>query len=106
MKPEWITIKLFDDAKGIGTGNRRFPDEAQDIITWLQGHLAKVPEEHRDKVCLELESDTDINIRLEYYRPQTPEEMEAAEKKKAADTAIQERLDRATFEELKRRFEP
>lgn len=107
MKPEWVRITLYDESKGVGTGQPMMPENAQQLIVWLQGHLAKVPEEYRDRVELNFINDCgDITATLEYYRPQTPEEMEAAEKKKAADTAIQERLDRATFQELKRRFEP
>lgn len=106
MKPEVIKVTLYDDSRGIGGRQPGMPCNAQQLIVWLQGHLAKVPEEHRDGVEIDYWSETDITTTMEYYRYQTPEEMEAAEKKKAADIAIQEQLDRAEFEQLKRRFEP
>jgi len=106
MKPELIRVTLYDDSRGIGGRQPRMPSEAGLLIKWLQNHLERVPEEYRDSVEIDYWSITDITITMEYYRYQTPEELEDAEKKKASDIAIQEQLDLATFEQLKRRFEP
>lgn len=106
MKPELIEVTLYDDSRGIGGRQPVMPNNAGLLIKWLQNHLEQVPEEHRDSVEIDYWSETDITTTMEYWRYQTPEEMEAAQKKKAADIAIQEQLDRAEFEQLKRRFEP
>lgn len=106
MKPELIKITLYDDSRGIGGRQPGMPSNAELLIKWLQNHLEQVPEEYRDSVEIDYWSDTDITTTLEYWRYQTPEEMEAAAKKKADDATKKELADRAAFEELKRRFEP
>lgn len=106
MKPELIKITLYDDSRGIGGRQPVMPSNAGLLIKWLQNHLEQVPEEHRDSVEIDYWSDTDITTTMEYWRYQTPEEMESAEKKQVDDAAKKELAERAAFEELKRRFEP
>jgi hypothetical protein len=72
------TVKVFDAEKHDGDW---LPERLEDAIEWLQEKLSSVPEEFRERVMIEINSQTDYDssiasMTIDYQRPPTADEIE------------------------------
>ena len=80
-----------------------------DIINKLQALAATVPEEHRDKIEIEIDTFdyygcTTISLDAYYYRDETKEERAERLEEERVRKEQQEVADRANFERLKKKL--
>lgn len=86
-----------------------------DAISWLQELESKVPAEYRADATFEIEQEHDyyggsssLSVRVFYERPETDEEMADRiahdAENAAAARAMNEKRERAIYEELRRKF--
>ena len=73
---------------GWSNGELGFPSNLSGVITWLQGLLDSVPEEHRSNVIIEFDSDGDYDdpgpkVTIYYERPETDEELRDRQRRNA-----------------------
>ena len=81
-----------------------------DIIKRLQELAAKVPEEYRDQIEIELESFDyygcpTISLDAYYYRPETEQERTERLTREKAAKEQRDQYEREQFERLKKKFE-
>ena len=103
-------IELYNTNKGYYDNCR--PDRVVELIEWLQAKLEQVPEEYRNKVCIDLtggtdaySSTSDVDECIYYYRPPTPEEIEQDLKDAEARKQKREDQEREEYAKLKAKFE-
>lgn len=97
-------------------GDEELPDNAEQLVTFIQGRLAAVPPEWRSSVVLTHElnhgfeaGDTSISITFGYDRLETDEEMAARVEREWADRETcrrgAEEMRRRQYEALRLEFE-
>jgi hypothetical protein len=102
-------VVLHKDVFGSLSGNDHGDDKVSDVIEWLQGVLADVPDEYRGEVRIEVDSiggyegEHHTEVEIYYMRPETYQEMNrrVAEWKQQAADEVQ-RAQRYADEALRR----
>lgn len=86
------------------------PSGLLDFSKWLQSKIDAIPEEYRETAQIEIESvssyeDTHYaSISINYWRPETDEEIEARVQKERIRREAEEEKARQTYEKLRQRF--
>jgi len=82
------------------------------FMQWLAGVYESIPAEYRDAARIEIDSASGYEdshnaaIEIEYWRPETDEEMAERERKDAQAREAEERKERETYRLLAKKYAP